>query len=80
MKRQQYGTVVIGGGQAGLAVGYHLKQHGRSFAILDANERVGDSWRARWDSLRLYSPASKDALPGMRFPARSTSLQRIRGR
>jgi putative flavoprotein involved in K+ transport len=73
MKRQQYGTVVIGGGQAGLAVGYFLRQQGRSFAILDASERVGDSWRARWDSLRLYSPASKDALPGMRFPARSTS-------
>ncbi|HEY7017754.1 MAG TPA: NAD(P)-binding domain-containing protein [Gaiellaceae bacterium] len=73
MKRQQYGTVVIGGGQAGLAVGYYLEQRGRSFVILDESERVGDSWRARWDSLELYSPASKDALPGMRFPARSTS-------
>jgi putative flavoprotein involved in K+ transport len=71
--RQQYGTVVIGGGQAGLAVGYHLRRQGRSFVILDAGERLGDSWRARWDSLRLYSPASRDALPGMRFPARSTS-------
>jgi putative flavoprotein involved in K+ transport len=71
--RQQYGTVVIGGGQAGLAVGYHLRREGRSFVILDAGERLGDSWRARWDSLRLYSPASRDALPGMRFPARSTS-------
>ena len=71
--RQQYGTVVIGGGQAGLAVGYHLRRQGRSFVILDAGDRLGDSWRARWDSLRLYSPASRDALPGMRFPARSTS-------
>jgi putative flavoprotein involved in K+ transport len=71
--RQQYGTVVIGGGQAGLSVGYHLRTHGRSFVILDANGRVGDSWRARWDSLRLYSPASRDALPGMPFPARSTT-------
>jgi putative flavoprotein involved in K+ transport len=71
--RQQYGTVVIGGGQAGLSVGYHLAQQGRSFVILDAGERVGDSWRSRWDSLRLYSPASRDGLPGMPFPARSTS-------
>ncbi len=71
--RQQYGTVVIGGGQAGLAVGYHLRRQGRSFVILDAGDRLGDSWRARWDSLRLYSPASRDALPGLRFPARSTS-------
>ena len=71
--RQQYGTVVIGGGQAGLAAGYHLGQHGRSFVILDAGRRVGDNWRARWDSLRLYSPASRDGLPGMPFPARSTS-------
>ena len=71
--RQQYGTVVIGGGQAGLSVGYHLRQHGRSFVILDAGARVGDNWRKRWDSLRLYSPARRDALPGMPFPARSTA-------
>lgn len=71
--RQQYGTVVIGGGQAGLAVGYHLSQNRRSFVILDAGERVGDSWRSRWDSLRLYSPARRDGLPGMPFPARSTA-------
>jgi len=71
--RQQYGTVVIGGGQAGLSVGYHLRQHGRSFVILDAGARIGDNWRKRWDSLRLYSPARRDALPGMPFPARSTA-------
>jgi putative flavoprotein involved in K+ transport len=71
--RQQYGTVVIGGGQAGLSVGYHLRQHGRSFVILDAGARVGDNWRKRWDSLRLYSPARRDALPGMPFPARPTA-------
>jgi putative flavoprotein involved in K+ transport len=62
-------TLIIGGGQAGLAVGYHLKSKKRDFLILDANERVGDSWRKRWPSLRLYSPASFDALPGMGFPA-----------
>ena len=62
-------TVIIGGGQAGLAVGYHLRTQGRAFVILDGSERVGDSWRRRWPSLRLYSPASFDGLPGMAFPA-----------
>lgn len=66
---QRYDTVVIGGGQAGLSVGYHLKKQGRSFVILDASRQVGDSWRRRWDSLRLYSPAFRDGLPGMPFPA-----------
>jgi putative flavoprotein involved in K+ transport len=70
MKRyERHETVIIGGGQAGLSVGYHLKKQGRSFVILDANERIGDSWRSRWDSLRLYSPAFRDGLPGMPFPA-----------
>jgi putative flavoprotein involved in K+ transport len=62
-------TLIIGGGQAGLAVGYHLKSKKRDFLILDASERVGDSWRKRWPSLRLYSPAKLDGLPGMPFPA-----------
>lgn len=65
-------TVVIGGGQAGLSAGYYLQRHGRSFVILDANERVGDSWRNRWDSLRLFTVARFDALPGMPFPAAPT--------
>ena len=72
-QQERYETVVIGGGQAGLAVGYHLKRQGRPFVILDRNQRVGDSWRARWDSLKLYSPAGRDGLPGMRFPAGRTS-------
>jgi putative flavoprotein involved in K+ transport len=42
-------TVIIGGGQAGLSVGYYLRKHGRPFVILDANERIGDAWRHRWD-------------------------------
>ena len=67
-QKERYETMVIGGGQAGLAVGYHLKRQGRSFVILDGNERIGDSWRSRWDSLKLYSPASRDGLPGMPFP------------
>jgi putative flavoprotein involved in K+ transport len=62
-------TLIIGGGQAGLAVGYHLRSKKRDALILDANERVGDSWRKRWPSLRLYSPAFKSGLPGMPFPA-----------
>ena len=66
-------TVIIGGGQAGLAVGYELKRRGREFVILDANGRIGDSWRKRWPTLRLYSPASVDGLPGMAFPAARNS-------
>lgn len=62
-------VIVIGAGQAGLSAGYYLKQRGLRFAILDANERVGDSWRRRWDSLRLFTPARFDSLVGMRFPA-----------
>lgn len=63
-------TVIVGGGQAGLAVGYHLARRGRPFVILDANRRVGDAWRSRWESLRLFTPARYDGLPGMRFPGR----------
>jgi putative flavoprotein involved in K+ transport len=62
-------TMVIGGGQAGLAVGFYLSRAGRPFVIVDAHERVGDAWRNRWDSLRLFTPAHFNGLPGMRFPA-----------
>jgi putative flavoprotein involved in K+ transport len=61
-------TIVIGGGQAGLAVGYHLAKRGLPFQILDANPRIGDAWRNRWDSLRLFTPARYAGLPGMPFP------------
>ena len=71
---QRFETVIVGGGQAGLATGYHLAKESRSFVILDAADRIGDSWRQRWDSLRLYSPAKYDGLPGMRFPARRASF------
>src|SRR5438034_3955092 len=67
---ETFDTIVIGGGQAGLAVGYYLKKRGRSFVILDANERIGGSWRTRtWSSLRLFTPARYDGLPGWPFPA-----------
>jgi putative flavoprotein involved in K+ transport len=60
-------TVIIGGGQAGLTVGYHLAKRDRPFVILDANERIGDAWRNRWDSLRLFTPAHFSRLPGKRL-------------
>jgi putative flavoprotein involved in K+ transport len=66
---ERFETVIVGGGQAGLAVGYHLAKRGRPFVILDGGARVGDAWRYRWDSLRLFSPAKYDGLPGWRFPA-----------
>ena len=61
-------VVVIGAGQAGLSVGYHLSRLGVRFVILEANQRIGDPWRNRWDSLRLFTPSPFDGLDGMRFP------------
>jgi putative flavoprotein involved in K+ transport len=66
---ERFETVVVGGGQAGLATGWHLARRGRPFVILDAGQRVGDPWRNRWDSLRLFTPARYCGLPGMGFPA-----------
>jgi putative flavoprotein involved in K+ transport len=74
MKTERIDTVVIGGGQAGLSVGYHLKKRGVPFVILDASARVGDAWRNRWDSLRLFTPAKFSGLDGMRFPAPPNSF------
>ena len=67
MKR--YEVIVIGGGQAGLSTGYYLSKAGLRFLILDASERIGDSWRSRWDSLRLFTPCKYCSLPGLSFPA-----------
>src|SRR5689334_15458517 len=67
-------TLVIGGGQAGLAVGYYLAKHGIDFQILDAQARTGDTWRKRWDSLRLFTPARYAGLPGMRFPGKGDAF------
>jgi putative flavoprotein involved in K+ transport len=66
--RTDFDTVIIGGGQAGLIAGYELKERGRDFVILDAHRRVGDAWRARWDSLLLFTPRRDSALPGLRMP------------
>lgn len=69
-----FGTIVIGGGQAGLAIGYYLAQQRCDFVIFDAGTRVGDAWRRRWDSLRLFSPAVYSSLPGLPFLAPGTSF------
>ncbi len=61
-------VVVIGGGQAGLAIGYFLTQQGRRFTILEAANEPAAAWRARWDSLRLFTPVRYDSLPGLTFP------------
>jgi putative flavoprotein involved in K+ transport len=71
---QYFETIVIGGGQAGLSVGYFLEEQDHHFVILDANNRIGDAWRNRWDSLRLFTPSHYDALPGMPFPSPARSL------
>jgi putative flavoprotein involved in K+ transport len=68
-ERERFDVIVIGAGQAGLSVGHYLVQRGLRFVILDANQRIGDSWRKRWDSLRLFTPARYDGLDGMPFPA-----------
>ena len=69
MSTQHVETLIIGAGQAGLSTGYFLAQHGVSFLIVDGENRVGDNWRQQWDTLRLYTPAKYDGLPGLPFPA-----------
>ena len=66
--KERHDVIVIGGGQAGLSVGYHLQRQGVPFVILDANARIGDAWRNRWDSLKLFTPRRYDSLDGMPFP------------
>lgn len=73
MNRPQHvDTIVIGAGQAGLSAGYHLAKRGVDHLIVDGAERIGDSWRNRWDSLRLFTPARYDGLDGLPFPAPPT--------
>lgn len=67
-------TIVVGGGQAGLATGRELQRRGLPFVILDASDRIGDAWRRRWDSLRLFTPARWDGLPDLPFPARGDAF------
>lgn len=65
---QQFDVVVIGAGQAGLASGWHLKQQGLNFMLLDEQKRPGGNWCHYYDSLELFSPAVYSSLPGMPFP------------
>jgi putative flavoprotein involved in K+ transport len=65
---RRFEVLVIGAGQAGLAMGYFLTQQGRRFAILDSAPSIGAAWRARWDSLTLFTPRRYDSLPGLEFP------------
>lgn len=66
---KDYDAVIVGGGQAGLATAYHLRQRNCDFVVLDAGKQVGDAWRRRWDSLVLFTPAEYSNLPGMDFSA-----------
>jgi cation diffusion facilitator CzcD-associated flavoprotein CzcO len=67
-EREHVETLVIGGGQAGLSMGYQLSRRDLPYKIVDANPRIGDAWRNRWDSFRLFTPNRLNRLPGMPFP------------
>lgn len=71
---ERFDAVIVGAGQAGLAVGHYLARQGVRFVILDAADRIGDAWRNRWDSLRLFTPARYDGLPGLRYPGPAWSF------
>ena len=64
----RHDVIVVGAGQAGLAMGYFLARQGRNVPILEAAEEPAAAWRERWDSLKLFTPARYDALPGLPFP------------
>ena len=71
-------VVVVGGGQAGLAIGYHLAKQGTDFTILEAAAEPAAAWRERWDSLKLFTSARYDSLPGHGVPRGSRSLSDAR--
>src|SRR5690606_4481749 len=68
-RTERFETVIIGAGQAGLSTGYYLAKGDADFVILDRAAQPGQSWRNRWDSLRLFTPAKRNGLPGMPFSA-----------
>ncbi len=74
MRVERFETIVVGAGQAGLAVGHHLAARDVDFVILDGASRLGEVWRNRWHSLRLFTPAGYSGLPGMHFPAPASHL------
>src|SRR5215207_8805326 len=65
---EHFEVAVVGGGQAGLAMGYYLVQRRRRFAIFERGDSIAPAWRERWDSLKLFTPRGYSALPGLRFP------------
>lgn len=65
---ETYDAIVIGGGQSGLAAGYHLQRAGLRFLIFEASDEATGSWKRYYDTLKLFSPARYSSLPGMRFP------------
>lgn len=69
-----YDVLVIGGGQAGLAMGYYLQQQKRRFLIVDSSRETGESWRSRYDSLVLFTPRRYSDLPGLSFPGERDGL------
>jgi putative flavoprotein involved in K+ transport len=71
---EHHDAIVVGGGQAGLAASHHLARRGIEHVVLDAGPRTGDAWRTRWDSLRLFTPAAMNGLPGTPFPAAPSAL------
>ncbi|MDP4262825.1 MAG: NAD(P)-binding domain-containing protein [Bacteroidota bacterium] len=74
--KKHWNTIVIGGGQAGLSAGYYLKKSNNDFLILDGSARIGDSWRERWDSLKLFTPTPFNALPGWPYPGEDSLMQK----
>src|SRR4051795_10510337 len=66
--RERFDVVVIGAGQAGLAIGFFLARAGRRVLIVDGADSIAAGWRSRWDSLRLFTPRRYDSLPGLPFP------------
>ena len=80
MQTERFDTVVIGAGQAGLVTGYHLQRAGRSFVILGADERVGDTWRRRYDSLRLFTPTWAAGLDGNGIPSKPHAQAGVKSR
>jgi putative flavoprotein involved in K+ transport len=69
MKPRSHDVIVVGGGQAGLAIGHFVARQGRRFTILEAGAEPAAAWRSRWESLTLFTPARYDSLPGLAFPA-----------
>ena len=68
MSERDFDVVVVGGGQAGLAMGYYLREQGLRFAIVERGDSIAPAWRERWDSLTLFTPRRYSALPGLPFP------------